>query len=84
MAFYATGLKIVIKCKTLKFADKKYLKEGIKRFIELKYAKKDGFAGMLGFIIAGNSEKIIENLKKKVKNFYPTPNMNKWLEKKLC
>ncbi|TAF63740.1 MAG: hypothetical protein EAZ55_12800, partial [Cytophagales bacterium] len=62
--------------------DKKYLEEGLQRFIELKYAERDNFAGMLGFIIAGKPENIVKNLKKKVRSFHPAPDIEAWLSKK--
>ncbi|NJL14529.1 MAG: hypothetical protein HC913_17005 [Microscillaceae bacterium] len=81
IAFKTTGFKFVLECKILKFASKKYLEEGLRRFIELKYAKSDDFAGMLGFIVAGEPERIIKNLKKKVKTFYPAHDIALYLEK---
>ncbi|MDX2303567.1 MAG: hypothetical protein NW226_12245 [Microscillaceae bacterium] len=59
ISFSMSGFEFVLECKILKFADKKYIEEGLRRFIELKYAEKDDFAGMLGFIVAGNPEKIV-------------------------
>jgi len=81
LTFFLSGFQFVIECKTLKYADKKYLEEGIKRFIDLKYAEKDDFAGMLGFIIGGNPEKIVANLKEKVKAYHPSKDIEKWLAK---
>jgi len=72
----------VLKCKTLKSAETKYLEKGLKRFIEMKYAANDDFAGMLGFIIAGNPEEIVKKLKEKVKEFHPAPNTEIFLNKK--
>ncbi len=82
IAFRTTGLRFVLECKTLKFASKKYLEEGLQRFIDLKYAANDNFAGMLGFIIAGKPENIVRNLKKKVKTFHPAEDITQWLDKK--
>jgi len=82
ISFSMSGFEFVLECKTLKSAEAKYLKDGLKRFIEMKYAANDDFAGMLGFIIAGNPEKIVKNLKKKVKEFHPAPEIEKLLEKK--
>ncbi|TAF66707.1 MAG: hypothetical protein EAZ55_05780, partial [Cytophagales bacterium] len=39
ISFSMSGFEFVLECKTLKFADKKYLEEGLQRFIELKYAE---------------------------------------------
>ncbi|NJO02153.1 MAG: hypothetical protein HC880_11110 [Bacteroidia bacterium] len=71
---------MILECKKLEFTDKKYLEQGIKRFVELKYAEKDYFAGMLGFIIRGNAETIVRNLKKKVSEFHPAPGMAERIE----
>ena len=83
ISFSFPGSDFVLECKKLEFADKKYLEEGIKRFIELKYAEKDHFAGMLGFIVQGNPKRIVENLKQKVKDFHPDPNIETLLAKKV-
>jgi len=82
IVFSTMGLEFVIECKRLKSAETAYLEEGIKRFIERKYAANDDFAGMLGFIIAGNPEEIVKKLKEKVKEFHPAPNIEILLEKK--
>jgi len=81
IVFSTMGLEFVIECKRLQSAETVYLEEGIKRFIDLKYAEKDDFAGMLGFIIGGNPEKIVANLKEKVKTYHPSKDMEKWLAK---
>jgi len=82
ISFSMSGFEFVFECKTLKFASKKYLEEGLQRFIDLKYAENDDFAGMLGFIIKGKPENIVKNLKKKVKDFYPAQGIEKLLQKK--
>lgn len=73
IVFSITGFEFVLECKLLKFADKEYVEEGVRRFVEMKYAEKDDFAGMIGFIIKGKPQNIVKNLKKKVKDFclYP-------------
>lgn len=81
IVFSTMGLEFVIECKRLKSAETAYIEEGLRRFIELKYAEKDDFAGMLGFIVAGNPEKIVQNLKNKVKDFHPTTDIENWLAK---
>ncbi|MDX2302190.1 MAG: hypothetical protein NW226_05285 [Microscillaceae bacterium] len=83
ISFSFSGSDFVLECKKLSFADKKYLEEGIQRFIELKYAEKDNFAGMIGFIVSGNAERIVQNLKRKVKNFYPAPEMEEVIKLKV-
>jgi len=80
--FSMSGFEFVLECKTLKSAETKYLEKGLKRFIELRYAANDDFAGMLGFIIAGNPEEIVKKLKEKVKEFHPASNIEILLEKK--
>jgi hypothetical protein len=48
-----------------------YLTNGLIRFIDLKYAKKDEFAGMIGFIVSGQTDLIFKNNIKNVQNFHP-------------
>lgn len=81
IVFSTTGFEFVLECKLLKFADKKYIEEGLKRFVELKYAEKDTFAGMIGFIIKGNPDKILQKLKKKVKSYHLVPDSEYLLNK---
>jgi hypothetical protein len=73
IVFSVTGFEFVLECKLLKFADKEYIAEGVRRFVEMKYAEKDDFAGMIGFIIKGKPHNIVKNLKKKVKDFHLYP-----------
>lgn len=80
MVLFTTGLAFVIECKVLRFADAKYIEEGIKRFVEMKYSKTSNFAGMLGFIVKGKPESIIKNLKKKIKQFHLLPESEHLLE----
>lgn len=84
----------VIECKLLRFASQVYIKgrydknkckyevNGIERFVTLTYSKHDQYAGMLGFIIKGIPERIIENLKTKVSPFYPSHEMQSLLNQK--
>lgn len=67
IAFKLTGLHFILECKRLKSADKAYIDEGLDRFITLKYAQGDEFAGMIGFVISGDQYKISEGLQKKIK-----------------
>lgn len=69
-----SGFEFIIECKRLEFADIKYINDGIKRFVELKYAKNDTCAGMIGFVITGSIAKIVDNLKPKVRAFHFTSN----------
>ncbi len=53
----------------MKYADINYVDGGVKRFVELKYAKNDTHAGMIGFVIDGDIDKIVTNLKPKIEGF---------------
>lgn len=71
----------VIECKRLKSTEQRYIKgrfdekekkykeDGIERFTNSIYAKEDEFAGMIGFIVGGDMNTIVKNLKDRVKNF---------------
>ncbi len=79
--------QFVIECKLLRFASQVYIQgkynkskekyevNGIERYITLTYAKDDEYAGMMGFIIQGNPEKIVKKLSHKVKSFHPSNEM---------
>lgn len=67
IAFKLTGLHFILECKRLKSADKAYINEGLERFVTLKYAKGDEYAGMIGFVISSDQSKISEGLQKKIK-----------------
>ncbi|HRH44817.1 MAG TPA: hypothetical protein PKY82_24475 [Pyrinomonadaceae bacterium] len=49
-----------------------YLTNGLIRFIDLKYAKKDEFAGMIGFVVKGNTDDIFNSNVTNAQNFHPT------------
>lgn len=49
-----------------------YLSNGLIRFIELKYSKKDDAAGMIGFVVSGKTEAIFDSNIQNVQNFHPT------------
>lgn len=66
IAFKLTGLHFVIECKRLKSPDKAYIEEGLERFINLKYAERDDFAGMIGFVISGDQAAISSALQSKI------------------
>lgn len=86
----------IIECKCLESASQVYIKgnynkskdkyevNGIERFITLTYAKGERYAGMLGFIVKGNPEKIVENLKSKVMAFHPSDNIKELIDKKIA
>lgn len=73
ICFSISGLEFIIECKRLKSADAKYLSAGVKRFVELKYAKNDTHAGMVGFVTGGETGKIVNTLRKKVEGFCFSP-----------
>lgn len=77
-----SGFDFIIECKRLKAADSQYIDEGIKRFVTLKYAKDDACAGMIGFVIGGKIEKIVEDLEQKVKDFHYTAGFDSLLKRK--
>jgi len=62
--------KFVVECKRLTCAETRYVK-GMEKFIQLIYAEKDDYAGMIGFVIKGNPKNIINSLKGKVKVLSP-------------
>lgn len=81
ISFSISGIEFIIECKRLKCADSGYLDNGIKRFIDLKYAKNDTHGGMIGFVIDGDIKKIVNNLKSKVKDFHFSPGFENLLKK---
>ncbi len=66
LSFSISGIDFLIECKRLKYADINYIREGIARFINLKYAKGDEYSAMIGFVISGNISEIIRKLKVKI------------------
>lgn len=71
--FILTILKrdLIFECKRLSSAEKRYLSEGLVRFIKLEYAEKENDAGMIGFVISAKDlSKMIAKLREKVKGFY--------------
>ena len=81
ISFSISGFEFIIECKRLKYADSRYLDYGVKRFVELKYAKNDTHGGMIGFIIDGDIRKIVNNLKSKIKDFNFSPGFENLLKK---
>jgi hypothetical protein len=65
LSFAISGFEYVVECKRLKNANKKYIIEGLHRFINVDYSKNESFAGMIGFIVAGDIKHICEGLKAK-------------------
>ncbi len=63
--------KIVFECKKLFSAERRYLNDGLIRFIRLEYAEKEKDAGMIGFVIKPKDlSKIISEIKRKVSKFH--------------
>jgi hypothetical protein len=81
ISFAISGFEFIIECKRLKSADSKYIDEGIKRFVQLKYAESDSYAGMMGFVIGGDIGRIVETLKAKIKDFHYTAGFESLLGK---
>lgn len=81
ISFSISGFEFIIECKRLKYADYRYLDDGVKRFVRLKYAKNDTHGGMIGLVIGGDIEKIVNNLKPKVKGFHFSPGFENLLKK---
>ena len=73
--------EFMIECKRLKYADTRYLDGGIKRFVELKYAKYESHAGMIGFVIGGEIKQIVNILKPKINDFHFSPGCESLLKK---
>lgn len=65
LSFELSGMDFIIECKRLKHADKRYFEEGLRRFLDGDYAERDEFAGMLGFVVAGDKTKISQSLREK-------------------
>ena len=66
ISFRFSGMEYIMECKRLKFADKEYIEEGVERFVNLKYAKGDDQAAMVGFVINGDKVKIAKRLRYKI------------------
>ena len=62
--------ELVFECKKLSSAEKRYLNDGLIRFIELKYAEKENDGGMIGFVVSPNFIETVYKLKKKVVSFH--------------
>lgn len=86
IVFFISGFgRFTIECKRLfkeSSKNEKYIDEGLKRFIELKYSSKESYAGMIGFIISGDILTTMHNLNVKVKNYHFVLSENNLLTKK--
>lgn len=65
LSFALSGLEFIVECKRLKSASKQYIDEGLYRFINLEYSANEDYAGMLGFVVEGDTEKICRSIKEK-------------------
>ncbi len=61
---------LIFECKKLSSAEKRYLDDGLLRFVELAYAPNEKDAGMVGFVVNRNINAIIRKLKKMVGNYH--------------
>ncbi len=70
----ASGRYFAFECKRLddktgkSSLQQKYIDDGLDRFIAEKYAKEEDFGGMIGFVVTGEIENIVLDMKGKVKN----------------
>lgn len=81
LSFFWSGFgHFEIECKRLFQQESKneaYLNEGLKRFIELKYAEKNNYAGMIGFVVSGDILNIKNKIQLGVNNFHSDNSFNK-------
>ena len=67
--------RFIVECKLLfqqPSKNKPYLHNGLIRFIDLRYAPTNQFAGMIGFVVSGNRDIIFNETAQNTDNFYPT------------
>jgi hypothetical protein len=67
--------RFVVECKRLfqqPNKNKLYLDDGLIRFIDLRYAPTNQFAGMVGFVVSGNINTIFNETAQNTDNFHPT------------
>ena len=71
IVFFISGIgKFTFECKRLFQKTNKniyYFNEGLKRFLDLKYAFNENYGGMLGFIISGDILTILNDINNKLK-----------------
>ena len=72
LTFFISGLgNFTFECKRLFKKNSKneaYINEGLKRFIDSQYSRKDDYAGMLGFVVSGDIATIRSELLNKCRN----------------
>lgn len=67
--------RFIVECKRLfqqSSKNKPYLDDGLIKFIDLRYAPTNQFAGMIGFVVSGNIDTIFNNIAENTDNFHPT------------
>ncbi len=67
--------RFIIECKRLfqqPSKNKPYLDDGLVRFIDLRYAPTNQYAGMIGFIVSGDIDTIFNETFQNTENFHPT------------
>ena len=80
LQFFISHHKFEIECKRLFQQPSKndaYINDGLIRFINLKYADKNEYAAMIGFVVTGEIDKIQNELSSKVYTFYQNKSQNK-------
>jgi len=65
LSFAISGFEFIIECKRLKNASSQYINEGLYRFINKDYSENETYAGMMGFVVAGDIKIICSSLKDK-------------------
>ena len=70
---YFGSFEVECKC----FSDKQtengqYLGNGLIRFIDMRYAEKDDYAGMIGFVVGGDTKSILKSNIENTAKFHPT------------
>jgi len=73
LKFFMTHHKFEIECKRLfrrPSDNKPYINDGLVRFINRKYAEKNEYASMIGFVVKGDIDKIQIELAHKILNFH--------------
>lgn len=72
--FFISGFdKFIVECKCLHQQPSKnqsYIDDGLKRFVDLKYAEKNKYAGMIGFVVSGDISEIFSATQDCVSSFY--------------
>jgi hypothetical protein len=68
--------EFVVECKSLRSAEQRYIDEGVARFTSEFYSKNNSEAGMIGFIVNGPMDKIMDGLIMKVQKHQLVLNSN--------